>query len=316
MFKFNSLPFLIDDLIVESGQRTVYTGHRTEDGGPVVIKVLLYNEIRIARIQREIGILESINSTYFPHFYCKAFISKEIIEDYIDNLSNKEEIECLRANIPKPFFVTCEEYIENITWRVFKEALRDEAMIVDFVCHLFKALDLLWSNKIVHRDIKPDNILIRPNLQPVVIDLGIAKSLRAGTAAFTVPGFVPCTPQYAAPEQLQMNADLTPRVDQFAVGVILYHLLTATYPYGDVEEIEVEGLLTRLRTVQARPVQELNGSITAGFAQFVNRLLEIEPYRRFRNTSAILSALSEIKGDCDANSPPSRPQFHLESEQL
>jgi eukaryotic-like serine/threonine-protein kinase len=315
IFQFNGFSFLIDSKIIESGQRTVYLGHKVEDGEPVVAKALLYNEVRIGRIQREIGILEAINSPYFPRFYCKAFISKEIIENYIDNLDKKSdnvEIEYLKAHFPRPFFVTCEEYVDNIKWDEFSRQLQNEVMLIDFICHLFKALDLLWTNKIVHRDIKPDNVLIRPDLQPVVIDLGIAKSLREGTAVLTLPGYAPCTPQYAAPEQLQISADITHKVDQFSVGVILYHLLTGTYPYGKYDDIDVEGLLANFNKNDLRPLTESNPSVTAGLAVFVHRLLEVEPYKRFRNTSAILSALDEIRRIHYADPAPGRPQFSLE----
>ncbi len=296
---FNGLPFLVDSLIVESGQRTVYRGHKVDNEEQVVVKALLYNEIRVGRIQRETGILEAIESPYFPRIYCKAFISKAIIGDYIDNLdlqSDAAKFEYLRKNPPRPFFVTCEEYVENIGWAKFAEKASNEVVLLDFVGHLFSALWLLWSSKIVHRDIKPDNILIRPNLQPVVIDLGIAKSLREGTANFTAPGyFAPCTPQFAAPEQLLMNTDITHKVDQFAVGVILYHLLTNSYPYGRYEEVEIEGLLANFKKGEPIPLTDLNGSVRPEFARFIHRLLEPEPYKRFRNYDAIFDGLSVIK---------------------
>lgn len=313
--KFHSLPFLILSLIIESGQRTVHIGHKVDSGEPVVVKTLLYNEIRVGRIQREINILDSMNSSYFPRVYCKAFISKAIINDYIDNLdmeSNATEIEHLRRNPPRPFFVTCEQYVDNIKWEEFARRLSDEAMLVDFLCHLFKALQLLWNNKIVHRDIKPDNILIRPDMRPVVIDLGIAKSLREGTDVFTVPGFSPCTPQYAAPEQLLKNADITHKVDQFAVGVIVYHLLTKTYPYGRYGEIEIEGLLTNFRKGEPKLLTGLNGSVSPRLAAFVHRLLEVEPYKRFRSSDTILSTLSEIRRAYHVDTSPSWSQLSLE----
>ena len=295
---FTGLPFTVDSFIVDSGQRTVYLGHGINGGERIIVKALLYNEIRVGRIQREINILDSINSPYFPRYYCSAFISKAIIADYVDNLdiqSNMDEIERLRSYPAKPFFVTCEEYIENIQWKEFKQRLQNEDDLVDFVRHLFKALQLLWDNKIVHRDIKPDNILIRPDMRPVVIDLGIAKSLREGTAVFTAPGFAPCTPQFAAPEQLQVNPDITHKVDQFAVGVVLYYLLTGVYPYGKYEEIEIEGLLMNFKKGSFEPLTALNNSVSPQLATFIHRLLAIESYKRFRNSAAIFAALSEIR---------------------
>lgn len=298
LFTFSDLSFAIDSIIIESGQRTVYRGHNN-DWMPVVIKVLVQNEIKVGRIQREIKILNEINSQYFPRFHCQAFISKGIIEDYVDNLDvakEKERIDELIKNPPGPFFVTCEEFIENIGWAEFEKKVSNELMLVDFVIHLFNALEILWNNKIVHRDIKPDNILIRPDLRPVIIDLGVAKSLREGTKNLTLLGLAPCTPQYAAPEQFETGAEVTYKADQFAVGVILYHLVTGVFPYGRYNEIELEGLLHNFKTILPKQAKDINGKISQGFTDFLHRLLEVQPYKRYRNIFAIQETLQAIRG--------------------
>ena len=169
-------------------------------------------------------------------------------------------------------------------------------MLVDFVIHLFNALEILWNNKIVHRDIKPDNILIRPDLRPVIIDLGVAKSLREGTKNLTLLGLAPCTPQYAAPEQFETGAEVTYKADQFAVGVILYHLVTGVFPYGRYNEIELEGLLHNFKTILPKQAKDINGKISQGFTDFLHRLLEVQPYKRYRNIFAIQETLQAIRG--------------------
>lgn len=77
--------------------------------------------------------------------------------------------------------------------------------------------------------------------------------------------------------------------------MILYHLLTKTFPYGRYEEVELDGLLANYRRGEIKPLADFNSSVSAQLAQFIHRLLEIEPYKRFRNTGAIFSALSEIR---------------------
>lgn len=295
---YNELPFQVTSIILESGQRTAYNGHHIADKVPVVIKTSIHNEIRIARIQREIGILNEISSSYFPRFYTQAFISNEIIDGYIDSLNlktQKEMITEFRKSPPSPFLITCEEHIEHMSWGDFRTHISNICSLVDFIVHLFTALDILWHRNIVHRDIKPDNILIRPNLHPVVIDLGIAKSFRPGTAALTLYGMAPCTPQYAAPEQFDKNTDITYKTDQFAVGVIIYNILTNEFPFGRYSEIGPEGLFANFKKGPPKHILDINKDANVELANFTHRLLQVEPYKRFRNATVIQEALINIR---------------------
>jgi eukaryotic-like serine/threonine-protein kinase len=280
LLAFCDFPFSILSTIVESGQRTVYQGISVQ-GNNVVIKISTFNEIKIGRIQREIRILSDLESEYFPRFYCHTYISKEVIDNFIDNLASKEKSEIsqeFQINPIRPFFVTCEEFIENIGWSTFKKSISNERDLVEFAFHLFTALEILWERKIVHRDIKPDNILIKNTMRPVIIDLGIAKSLRDGTQNFTVLGIAPCTPQYAAPEQFETTSEVTYKADQFAVGVILYHLVTGKFPYGRYDELELDGLLKNFADRPPILPTEINKNLSVELAGFINRLLEIQPY--------------------------------------
>lgn len=296
LLKFSEFPFTIESIIIESGQRTVYRGI-SHDQRSVVIKTLFFNEIKVGRIQREIRVLSQIDSDYFPHFHWQTYVSKDIIQDYKDNLSGETLIDEFQKNLPKPFFVTCEEYIDNVGWDTFKNSIKNEISLIDFTIHVFNALQILWSNDIVHRDIKPDNILIRPDLTPVIIDLGIAKSMRPGTQNFTLIGIAPCTPQYAAPEQFERESEVTYKADQFAIGVILYHLVTGIFPYGKYEEIDAEGLIQNFKSIKPAIATEINKNISICFANFINRLIEVQPYKRYRNIDTIQEALSNIKKD-------------------
>jgi len=298
LITFHELPFFVSSVILESGQRTAYNGFHKEKTLPVVIKVSIHNEIRIARIQREITLLNEIQSPYFPHFYSQAFISNEKLDAYIDSLNiktQKDLIEQLVKTRPRPFLITCEEYIDHISWKEFLSKNSDACSLIDFLIHLFKALETLWDKKIVHRDIKPDNILIKPDFQPVIIDLGIAKSFRPGTQALTLLGLAPCTPQFAAPEQFDKDSDVTYKADQFAIGVIMYKALTGEYPFGCYADINVEGLLVNFRKGVSKRILDINKNVNEQLANFVQRLIEVEPYKRFRNAPAIFETLQQIR---------------------
>ena len=245
--------FVVESKIVESGQRVVYKAKKLNGNHDdcFVLKTSSVYPTNVARIQRELKILNELNCSYFPKSHYSRFISDEDIKYFIDNFDPKtqeEEIKRLKSLNLKPFFVTIENYIEHLSWddlrKIFKQ---DEGKFVTFLKKTFEALNLLWNKKIVHRDLKPDNILVNTSLEPTIIDLGIAKSLRDGTELITHPFMPsPCTPQFAAPEQLSNSKTaVTYKSDQFSIGVISFWVVTGIFPFGILQEIGPDGVLKK-----------------------------------------------------------------------
>jgi eukaryotic-like serine/threonine-protein kinase len=281
-----------------SGQRQAYLAADKKGCSDYVIKISPLFPITVARIQREINILSNISSEYFPKFYFHSFITEENLNDFCDNLDPKTQKELLsdfnKAEV-KPFLLTIERYIINIPWKDCVLELKEEGTMVNFLIDVFNAMKLLWDAQIVHRDLKPDNILIRPNRKPVIIDLGIAKSFKEGTMDLTGVFFhTPCTPRFAAPEQLFNNrTEITYKTDQFSIGIIAFWLLTDKYPYG---EVEVDGLEQVLENMANKKIYDAAAlKINPRLLQLVLKLIQVEPYKRFRNVEYILTELCEIK---------------------
>lgn len=300
ILSFTELPYTVQDLFHRSGQRTVYRGTNIDTNTPVVIKVCKYAENRVARIQREIKILQAFDTPYFPKVEKQAYITKETLCYFLDAFNprdDKELIEQLQADGLRPFFLTVEEYIEHQRWPDLQDVLRQEPQLIAFMIHIFEALQMLCKAKIVHRDIKPDNILVRPDGTPTLIDLGIAKSFGEGTMDLTAFGFrSPCTPRYASPEQLQdRKTEVTYKSDQFSFGVLLYELLTGTQPYGDIHEIGEEDIARRMNRNERICLTAMQVGISHDLAALIDRLLEVEPFKRFRNVDTILVELHRIR---------------------
>src|SRR5262249_20323949 len=95
------------------------------------------------------------------------------------------------------------------------------------------ALEEAHRQGIIHRDLKPANVMIDERGEPVVMDFGLAREIRAGVAGQTVQGMVMGTPGYMAPEQARGDVTaMGPGCDIYSLGVILFELLTGRVPFA------------------------------------------------------------------------------------
>ncbi len=125
------------------------------------------------------------------------------------------------------------EYVRGVTldqvirWR--RPFSEKEAL--EILLDAAKGLDFAWTRQIVHRDVKPQNIILDRQGRARILDLGLSKDITQNTA-FTLPGRISCTPMYASPEQITRHP-LDFRTDVYALGVVLYEMLTGELPFVD-----------------------------------------------------------------------------------
>ena len=103
------------------------------------------------------------------------------------------------------------------------------------------AVGFAHRNLVVHRDLKPQNILVNHRGEPKLLDFGIAKLLEPGQASLTWAGVRPMTPEYASPEQIA-NAPITTASDVYSLGRLLCRLLNGSQPSGDLDSIVLKAL--------------------------------------------------------------------------
>lgn len=181
-------------------------------------------------------------------------------------------------------------------------------------CQLLGALGALHEEEVVHRDLKPDNLFVLPGDRLKLFDFGLAKR---GTPeiddedgrALTRPGFAIGTPSYLAPERVA-GSDADPRSDLYAVGVLLFEMLTGAPPFrGDeIEDVLKGHLLAPPPSLQAvAPGIDLPPSLEA----IVLRALAKDPSARYQDARAFEAELSalrrELEGAATVVSPAPMP---------
>ena len=138
-----------------------------------------------------------------------------------------------------------------------------------------RGLGAIHAAGLVHRDVKPANILIGPDGRAVLVDLGIARAFDATETALTSTGLAPGTFAYMAPEQLTSPCSVDARADLFALGVTFYELLTGSLPAGSW-----------------RPASEINPTVPARFDAILARLLRPRPEDRYPDAGTLIRACS------------------------
>jgi len=150
------------------------------------------------------------------------------------------------------------------------------------------ALGAAHASGLVHRDVKPANILIAADGRAKVADFGIAKSLEAGRSDLTQTGQLLGTPAYLAPERLD-GAPATPRSDLWALGVVLYEALAGTRPYTGETAL---GIARAVASGAHRPLAELRPDLDPAVVAAVERAMDPDPARRFATAAEMSSGLA------------------------
>jgi Tfp pilus assembly protein PilF/TolB-like protein len=155
---------------------------------------------------------------------------------------------------------------------------------------LCRALSAVHAAGLVHRDVKAQNVIREEGGRLVLMDFGTGLLLEDDEAVKASP--VAGTPLYLAPEVLN-GADASPQSDIYSLGVLLFHLVTGSYPY-------VARSLAELRRVQERGerkrLHDLRPDLSEGFVQVVERALEADPAQRYASVGALQRGLTHALG--------------------
>jgi serine/threonine-protein kinase len=165
-----------------------------------------------------------------------------------------------------------------------------EAEALEIAGGIAEALQYAWAHKVVHRDLKPQNVLLTGDGDAKVCDFGLCRDVR-DLPHLTSLGLIHCTPEYASPEQARGEKDIDVRSDLYSLGATLYEMLTGSIPF---EAADAATMIVRHAMDRPRPPSERNRSISPGSNQLVLDLLEKAREERPESPALVLERIKAM----------------------
>lgn len=198
-------------------------------------------------------------------------------------------------------FAILEEFVPGNT---LKDVLEDNGgaleLGIDVTRSLLSVLPAFDEDDIIHRDIKPGNIMVRPSGDITLLDVGIARMQNRTSLTPTFAPHAPGTYAYSAPEQLNNEKEIQGcRTDLFATGIVMFESITGEHPFApdDIDITIPDAILQEER-------KELDGYIEnkdfeAQLNEFFKKMTAFEPYERFRKPKFARQEFNNITGGAD-----------------
>ncbi len=261
----------ITELIGVGGMAEVYKGVDVIDNKPVAIKILkkeyAENEEFLRRFRNESKAIAVLSHPNIVKIYDVGFSEKlqYIVMEYIDG-------------------ITLKEYIEDEKVLTWKDT-------VHFVIQILRALQHAHDKGIVHRDIKPQNIMMFSDGTIKVMDFGIAKFAReeGKTATDQAIGSV----HYISPEQAS-GAVTDAKSDIYSVGAMMYEMLSGRKPFDSDNPVAIA--VMHMQDIPERP-RAINPAIPDGLEEIVLKAMEKTPEDRYRNTGEMIADIEKFKSN-------------------
>ncbi len=241
----------------------------TEGGGTVALKVLDPAKCTPSRMEREIDAMIRCNLPYIAKLYEHGEFS---------------------ASDGIKYLYVVEDFLDGGTLASRTSGKLEPDVVRHYGVCLSKALEHLASLDLVHRDIKPDNIMFKSNADdPILVDFGLVRNLSASSLTQTWLAQGPGTPYFSAPEQLNNEKDLIKwRTDQFSLGIVLGICLTGKHPFTYSRSLVPDTVNDMAQ--KKKCTSEFRNEVSAmGFGNII-KMIEPWPINRFATPTALLQS--------------------------
>ena len=257
------------------------------------------------------GVVYEAEDIRLPRKVALKFLPDELADDADATRRFKREAETI-ALIRNPHICTIYDIDEhqgrrfiamecldgvNLKTYMARHAL-ETGTIVQIALHVTEALDAAHSKGIVHRDIKPGNIIVSDTGHATVLDFGLARRFQMtetgelGLEGSTIPGRPLGTANYMAPERI-LQLPLDPRSDLFSLGVVIYEMATGRLPFAGASPSDT---VTNILDNQPAPLTALSPDRPPALGSLVNRLLAKRAADRYQSAAELKEALEAVRG--------------------
>ena len=165
------------------------------------------------------------------------------------------------------------------------------ARALGFGIDICTGMEVAHAQGIVHRDLKPANVLINNEGLLKIVDFGVAAAQREGDTQLTKTGYVIGSPKYMAPEQI-LGKKVDQRADVYALGVILYEIMTGVPPYARGDHMSV---MYQHVQGKARPPREINPALPPGLPEVIMQAMSVDKDKRYQTMPDLRAALEKYR---------------------
>lgn len=264
--------YLIESLIGVGGMANVYKGRDVRTGNQIAVKVLkeefLDNEELVRRFKNESKAISILNHPNIVKVYDVSVTDQlqYIVMEYIDGITLKEYLKQRNG---------------ALTWKE----------VVHFATQVLSALDHAHSKGIVHRDVKPQNIMLQADGSIKMMDFGIARFSRAQSQ--TVSDKAIGSVHYISPEQAKGD-HTDARTDIYSVGVMMYEMLSGKLPFDGTGAVSIAIMQI---SEKPKPLAEVAPNIPVGLRQITEKAMEKDPADRYQSAQEMLDAIAAFRRD-------------------
>ena len=177
------------------------------------------------------------------------------------------------------------------------------------IVQVARALEHAHSQGLIHRDVKPKNIMITRQGDVKLVDLGLARPANDDATAKAEAGRAFGTPYYISPEQIRGEVDIDFRADIYSLGATLYHIVTGRVPFEGATPVAV---MQKHLKETLTPPDHVNTKLSAGLGEVVETMMAKERRRRYASTGDLLIDLEAIA----AGNPPPQAHKHITADVL
>lgn len=168
-----------------------------------------------------------------------------------------------------------------------------EAIAIRYARQIAQALADAHAQGLIHRDVKPANVLLTPNDEVKVVDFGLVKALDGTAATITGSGMLVGSVHYVSPEQAQ-GKTISPASDLYSLGVVIYQMCSGNLPYSAESPLAI----ALAHVTQPAPSRRaLEAVMSPGLALIVARLLQKDPAQRYASAQAVVQAFDSLAAD-------------------